>query len=93
MIPVSPTVPGLNLEQITIAEHQPEYLPLPAIIVGDRVVTRWKLSWAERFRILFSGNLWLILLTFGQPVQPIMLYAESPKQYIQNTGSGIEDYC
>jgi hypothetical protein len=58
----------------TFAEHQPEYIPLPAYRVKDdpkgEVVSCWHLSFRERLRLLFTGRLWVSLLTFNQPLTP-----------------------
>jgi hypothetical protein len=93
MKPVSPVVPGLELREVVLAKDQPEYIPLPAAPVDDghRIVTRWKLSLAERLRILFTGNLWLSVLTLGKPFPPVLLETENPSRYIHihpdsNTG-------
>jgi hypothetical protein len=82
--PVSPVVPGMELCEVVLAKDQPEYIPLPVAPKDDghRIVTRWKLSVAERLRILFTGNLWLSVLTFGKPFPPVLLETESPSRYI-----------
>ena len=55
---------------IVIAKDQPEYLPLPCY-QDDRVtVSKWKLSWGERFTMFFTGTLWFSQLNFGRPLQP-----------------------
>ena len=74
---------------LTFAEDQPEYLPLPAYCAANgKVVTCWKLSWRERIKLLFSGRLWLSLLTFNHPLQPVMLSADKPEDVppAKNTG-------
>ena len=65
MIPV-------NFPQVTVvfAKDQPEYQPLPAHDNGRVVTTCWRLTWHERFTVLFRGNLWLQQMNFGQPLQP-----------------------
>ena len=85
MNPVSPVIPSLlELSQVTYAKDQPEYVLLPAWRSPDGlVVTRWKLSWRERLRILFSGSLWLSILTFNKPLQPVRLAAEPPLEDMQ----------
>ena len=75
MIPVSPVLPKKSVPEVIYAKDQKEYLPLPAVNIqypdgSLSVLSRWKLSWKERFRIFFSGSLWLEQLTFGQPLQP-----------------------
>jgi hypothetical protein len=58
---------------VTFAENQPEYQPLPALREPDGAVTScWRLGWRERFEVLFSGKLWITALTFNGPPQPIM---------------------
>jgi hypothetical protein len=57
--------------QVVFAKDQPQYLQLPANTDGRQVETKWVLSWRERLRIFFAGNLYLTLLTFGNPLQPI----------------------
>ena len=82
MIPVSPVVAGFEKHEIIIAKDQPEYQPLPALILQDgRVICRWHLTWWERLRLLWSGSLYLQSLTFGAPLQPLLPSVTSPKWY------------
>lgn len=75
--PVLPRQPKTRDLEIVFAKDQPEYLPLPAIRTSDgQVITRWRLSWADRFRLLWSGDLFLRQLTFNGPLQP-----QSPTAY------------
>lgn len=70
--------PGYN---VVFAKDQPPYLPLPAYqdcIQGGRVFHCWKLTWKERFHILYSGKLWINVLNFGKPLQPIKPMVENP---------------
>jgi len=58
---------------IKFAEDQPEYETLPAFKdPGPRgeVITCWKLSLKERLQLLFFGRIWLVLLSFHQPLTP-----------------------
>lgn len=56
---------------IVFGRDQPEYLPLPAHRNKEGIVTScWKLDWWERFRVLWTGKVWLQLMTFNQPPQP-----------------------
>lgn len=77
---------GVN---VVYGENQPEYMPLPAEkripektdrFFGE-VLTCWKLSPEELKKIQETGIIWLSLLTFGQPLQPIMLSVEKPEPY------------
>lgn len=61
-------------EQNTVfAKDQPEYLPLPAFKNDSpqgEVIFCMRLSFLERVKILFTGNLWCSLLTFNKPLTP-----------------------
>ena len=71
MIPASPVVPGREHEEVVLGKDQPQYLALPALPIENGIVTRWKLSWGERLCILWTGDLYLSVLTFGQRLQPL----------------------
>lgn len=83
MIPAQPVLPGqlhFHVLETVFAKDQPEYLPLPAIVTDDgTVITRWKLSWRERLRVMFSGNLYLSQMTFGEPLQPQLPSVDEPQ--------------
>lgn len=83
MIPIKPDIDvPEGWRYVVYAEDQKEYLPLPVIKENaspNHVISCWKLSWKERFQLLFSGNLWLTVLTFNQPLQPILLDCSQPK--------------
>ena len=64
-----------------IAENQPEYLPMPAHISSEGVVTCcWRLTWGERFRLLLTGEIWHRILTFNRPLQPQQLRVDRPEE-------------
>lgn len=57
---------------IVYGEGQKEYLPLPALRFDDgTVVMCWKLSWKELLKVVFRRKIWVSLLTFNKPLQPI----------------------
>lgn len=61
---------------VTFAENQPEYLPLPAFrnqSPQGEVTTCWNLTFKERLRVLFKGEIWLCLLTFNKPLTPTFI--------------------
>ncbi len=63
------------------AENQPKYLPLPVYeddVQGGRVYHCWELSPWERIKILFTGKLWINILNFKKPLQPILPMVDSP---------------
>lgn len=77
---ISPVVPGFEHLEIVLAKDQPEYAPLPALPVDDahKLITRWHLTWRERLQILFRGDLYLWIWTFGERVQPVALDTSVP---------------
>ena len=63
-------------QNCTYAENQHEYLPLPVFkndSLEGEVISCWKLSLIERLRILFTGKLWVMLMTFNKPLTPSFL--------------------
>lgn len=71
--------PGTN---VVFGKDQPEYLPLPAYKVpGDpkgAIITKWKLSPEELAKVQETGEIYLSMLTFNQPMQPVMLTTDFP---------------
>ncbi len=65
--------------------NQPEYKPLPAERRGKaqtgEVLTCWQLSPEELIKVQETGQIWLSMLTFGQPLQPVLLAVEKPEIY------------
>lgn len=70
--------PGVN---VTLAENQPPYDPLPMQWVGGSNgvgITCWQLSDEELDHILRTREIWCTHLTFGQPFQPLAISADRP---------------
>lgn len=68
---------------IVIAENQPDYLPMPAYIYDDQVITCcWKLTFRERLSLLFSGELWHNIWATGNSLQPQRLAVYKPTMYM-----------
>jgi hypothetical protein len=66
MIPVSPVVPGVNLPEVMVAKHQPEYLTLPSLEVGPGVkLTRWEMSPEEADQLRRTAQVDLFQWTGG----------------------------
>jgi len=60
-------------QNVVFAKDQPEYMPLPAFKNNSpqgEVVSCWKLSFKERLKLLFTGKLWVCLLSFNKPLTP-----------------------
>jgi hypothetical protein len=76
-------------------KYQSEYLPLPVYKESDGQVTScWKLTIFERLRMCLTGRVWLQMLTFNNPLQPIKIMAEKPLELNTNaTVSGDEYPC
>lgn len=61
------------------AKDQPEYLQLPAHkTVGGIVTSCWKLSFRELIWILLTGKVYLKMMTFGRPLQPLKMSVKKP---------------
>ena len=82
MTPVEEIIPGFKLseeEMVIYAKDQPEYIPLPAWKGPDgQRVTRWKLTFLERLEVFLGGSIWLTILTFSKPLQPVKLETRCP---------------
>lgn len=79
--PVSPVIPKLRLQEIEIAKNQPQYRVLPSVPIFDKnktIITRWRFPLLSRLILLFTGNLYIEYMTFGQPVTPLYLSVEHP---------------
>lgn len=68
-------------QNVVIAEHQPEYTQLPALVspLSGEAIFCWRLTWRERLKLLVTGRLWHRVLTFGQPLQPQLLGVDVPE--------------
>ncbi len=82
MTPISLGYPD---HEVIYAKDQPEYIPLPAYKWKDgTVVTKWQLTWKERFLILFNGHFFFSILTFNNPLQPIRPSCYMPDEIRKN---------
>lgn len=64
---------------VTFAKDQPEYLPLHAYRSDDgEVISCWKLTFGERLKVLFTGKVFLQILTFNKPLQPSKIVISNP---------------
>ena len=61
------------------AKDQPEYQPLPAYkSPSGTVVSCWELTEEDIQRIIRTRKLYISMLTFNQPLQPILPTTENP---------------
>ena len=73
MIPVE-----FNECNVIYAKEQSEYIPLPACKIEGLVITCWELSTDEIEKITSTGKLWISMLTFNHPLQPILPTVDAP---------------
>lgn len=66
---------------VVFGADQPEYIPLPAFYDKENgeVVTCWKITPEELEQIKKTGVVWLSIMTFNQPLMPVLLSANEPE--------------
>lgn len=66
-----------------IAEDQPEYETLPAFVAPDgTIVVCFQASEEERKKIAETGEVWLQIATFNEPLQPIYMSAHREEVFL-----------
>lgn len=78
-----PVAPRVGCPEVMLAEEQAEYLTCCVALVEyadgtTGTMTRWRLDDAERAKLAAGEDLYLSLLTFGQPMQPVTLIVGRP---------------
>lgn len=74
----------INFKQANVifAKDQPEYNPLPAYKIPEdpegTIITKWELTPEELNEINETGCLYLKVLTFNYPPQPVLLTTQNP---------------
>ena len=64
---------------VVYAENQPEYLSLPCHKTEDgELTTCWWFSFKERLLVLLFGKVYLSILTFNEPLQPLKMNVSNP---------------
>jgi len=69
------------------AEDQKEYLQLPAYKHNDErgtVTACWRLTLLKRIKVLFTGRIFISLLSFNQPLTPHLLETKNPARKDSN---------
>lgn len=70
--------------EATYAENQKEYRPLPSVTdrskMENPVYTRWRLNDAEKAQIAAGEDIFLVIWTFGSPLQPVRLEVGPPPE-------------
>ena len=80
MEPVSPVMPHLpDAPETIIAKDQKPYRPLAVYRANEYALSRWRMSWKERLCVLWTGNVYLWVMTdWRKPFPPVMLQTEEP---------------
>lgn len=63
-------------QNVVFAKDQPDYQSLPALKLDTpegEVISCWGLSFKERIKVLFTGKIWVSLMTFNNPLTPSYL--------------------
>lgn len=72
MIPVPPSSCADADTRVVFAKNQAEYVPLPATISPEGIVTtEWEPNAEELSELLNGGRVRILLHTFNQPLQPL----------------------
>jgi hypothetical protein len=79
MEPTSPVVHGMEDEEMVYAKDQPQYTPLPCLKSRKadgkgRILTRWTFTDEERKAIAAGADLFVSVLTYQQPLQPVGMF-------------------
>lgn len=81
---ISPVIPNETFPEIIIAEHQPEYIPIPSIrLDGGVFLARLSLTDSERKQVAETGDIYVFLHTGGKPVFPFHIQTETPELQVQ----------
>lgn len=77
---VSPVMPGREIAERKIAEHQDEFQTLPVIdLPGGIVLARFTLDEAEKKFVADKGFIYLYIWQGDQPLRPVFPMAEHPE--------------
>jgi hypothetical protein len=71
-----PVIDGLEEHEVVYAKDQPQYLPLRSLRSNNRnvdVMSRWTLTPEQRKAVADGADIFLTLMTFGNPLQPILM--------------------
>ena len=61
---------------VVFGKDQDEYQPLPAFkneSPQGEVITCWELTFNERIRVLFTGKIWMSIMSFNKPLTPSII--------------------
>ncbi len=76
MKPISPVIEGYQDKEVVFAKDQPEYMPLPALVLEGEdkpVVSRWQINDEERKQIAEGADILLTQMIFTDLYHPVRL--------------------
>lgn len=86
--------PRTGAPEVSVARDQAEYLELTAALYAvngaDTLLTRWTFTEEERKRIAAGEDIYLSLMTFGHPMQPVWVQV-GPEGWTVETGASMPD--
>lgn len=74
-----------------IAEDQEEYLTLPANVESGVVSFAFKLKLKDILKVIFKRRVFIYILTFNQPLQPIHVNVDR-KEFEEAQRYAVQDY-
>ncbi len=78
-----PIFDGLESKEVVYAKNQPEYIPLRTLISAGpdrKAISRWTFTEVQRKAVACGADIFLQMLTFGGPLQPVILAIGSGKE-------------
>lgn len=66
------------------ASENPDFYPLPAEVIPGpsmQINTCWELSKEELEEVMKTGHIWVSILSFGQPLHPMLLSTRKPSDH------------
>ena len=76
MKPISPVIEGYQSKEVVFAKEQPEYMPLPALVLEGEdkpIVSRWQLNDEERKQIAAGADILFTQMIFSDLYHPVRL--------------------
>ena len=76
---------------VIVAENQEEYMSLPALkFESGEIISCWKLSVAERLKVLLTGKIWHSSLSFNKSITPVFMTTNRKSVYYTHNDDKIK---
>lgn len=69
-------------QNVVFAKDQPEYLPLPALVDKKLGCVTACFELSEEEMESFDGKIWITVMTFNEPLQPLYLSTKKENHII-----------